>query len=779
MMRLLFVFFLFNFATSTEAQLNGTYTVGSIGDDYPNSYDAFTALQTLGMNGSVEFVISPGNYGLLFISNVNVPSGEHLLIRSAENNPNTVLFEAGEVIQTDSVILSGISFSRPNDGSVNSVLDIYHASCRVHKCRIIDQYNTTIITPEATLKIDHGSTGTNNVYIDSCFIYSIEGLNSLSPSNSTVIQRGGDGGAFFHADTIWGGWDTWTSNYRELKKCELYLDDGLDEYGTALIDSCSISFYPYLNAGQIQTTTLSNSTINCSGIVALSTTTTHNCHFVCKTDLSMGNNCIHSNNIMEQYCHINQSNNAKIVSNVFKDKLVFQGYLDAYFVNNFFQDTLRIQGENGIYFYNNNFADSAYLISQIWGGGFVNNNFMDVQMENVELLEISHNNYSGHGMYMPFYSYFDSSPTYYDPNFTSVTDNHINNPALYSLATNLTYPETFLDVDDEVRELPWSIGADEAWLQLPLVDTIKLVCGSDYPLKLPDSLASIYHWEPAILLIDSSLSVPTIHVDTINRLWLVDSLGNVIDSILFMPYTFPSTSRTLYGYCGFDYKLATYAQGDAPISWQPIGDLDDPTAHIVTANVDSTTQFVVTIDLGVCGIRYDSILFVMDQGVYANIMIDSGDCYSLKFETNSYCYDSLTWNLGDGSFVTDDLSFWHTYSDTGLVNISLIVWNHGISATDSLQLVIGCLEDLELDASSILVYPNPTNSQLIVEWPSQEGGISYQLIDQLGRIIETGYWNPTMNNLTQQQLSLEKYSAGTYFLELNENIQTVMKLPSH
>jgi hypothetical protein len=78
---------------------------------------------------------------------------------------------------------------------------------------------------------------------------------------------------------------------------------------------------------------------------------------------------------------------------------------------------------------------------------------------------------------------------------------------------------------------------------------------------------------------------------------------------------------------------------------------------------------------------------------------------------------------------------------------------------------------LSVDAFSnatIKVYPNPTSDFLHVEVAAQNSRKTYQIIDDLGRIVATG----TMVDTTTE-ISVSSLKTGMYFLKIGE--QTPVK----
>ena len=118
------------------------------------------------------------------------------------------------------------------------------------------------------------------------------------------------------------------------------------------------------------------------------------------------------------------------------------------------------------------------------------------------------------------------------------------------------------------------------------------------------------------------------------------------------------------------------------------------------------------------------------------------------FRDNSDDFITSVWDLGDSTIIYDDLSFWHTYSDTGTYMIKYYITNQ-YNCTDSLikSLVINPIYKTHIptafspngDGYNDYFYPetiggNSYNMKIYSRW----GGIIYD--------VDNGKWDGTMNN---------------------------------
>jgi PKD repeat protein len=108
---------------------------------------------------------------------------------------------------------------------------------------------------------------------------------------------------------------------------------------------------------------------------------------------------------------------------------------------------------------------------------------------------------------------------------------------------------------------------------------------------------------------------------------------------------------------------------------------------------------------------------------------------ALSTTNTSQNANAYVWDFGDGNTSTQTQPT-HTYAAPGTYTITLIATNACGGADTSTQ-VMEVLESLEMEESSILVYPNPNNGTFTVEGLTLLTGQSLELLDVSGRIIAT------------------------------------------
>lgn len=767
MKQLIFILLL---SFSGFAQLSGSYTVGQSGT-YPDLDSAISDLNNQGISGSVEFVVENGTYTQLIINNFD-PGVDSLMIRSASGIADSVIINRGWLTNSNRITLSHLTFQMPPVSNLVSVVKLTVCDdIHFNACKVIDTVTTNFNSNEGGIKIDHGfAQPFKFVYIDTCYIYTLDGSLGFTPgAESTIVEKGNTGRIYYNNDSIFGGWNLPNGGQRQIRNCYLMIDNGIDEAGTFIIDSCEVDIFPIMGNLQVSANSIKNSTFSGNTVVDMTTDNIINCVFnvEARSSYNLGT-LIKDNRFYSDFrCSYGQGN--KYENNDFYD-FTIASFENAMAVNNRFYDTLDI-GFGYFHLVHNSFGPSSLLID-VFSNGELRNNLINTyavyQGDNSNKV-FRHNNWIGTDIYTNYYAGFDDAPTRYDPQFTSATDLHINNPALFERAEFLTEPLTVEDMDDEARLQYRTPGADEVCLSLPLPDTVFVDCGTEYMLKSCQSLQdSNYIWKPGTAMIDSMAQYLLVAVDSTITVWLEDSLGNVIDQMVLTPAALPlSTVHNLYTYCGFTIPMGAYLPIAGEISWSP-NTVSDTTSSEVTVYVDTSSVYVATIQLGQCGSFTDTFYINVNQSPQVAIYLDSIDCATGYFDPYINCYDSLLWDFGDGNISTV-FNPVHTYAIEANYQVSLIVWNAGYVDSATVNIYFGCSGLSENERSLYKLYPNPTNELITVEASTSCIGESFIILNTLGEVVQSGIINDE-----QTDIPMLKQAPGNYlFISKGQRIQFI------
>jgi hypothetical protein len=139
------------------------------------------------------------------------------------------------------------------------------------------------------------------------------------------------------------------------------------------------------------------------------------------------------------------------------------------------------------------------------------------------------------------------------------------------------------------------------------------------------------------------------------------------------------------------------------------------------------------------------------------------------FTNNSGNAESYLWDFGDGN-VSADTNAVHKYASDGIYTVTLTAVNCDLSEMkqQSKQVII----DLNpiIHTSEMMLYPNPTTRFFTVKLPPASIGISYRMIDALGRIIQKGNFTREVNDV-----DLHAVAAGIYILQTGNVTRKIVK----
>lgn len=779
------------FAQLVSAQLSGTYSAGNLTDDFPSIQDAIDAITQQGMSGTVTIRVSAGSYNTLTLNNIVPPLGSKLIFVSTSSNAQDVTFTQGSIINCERIEIKDLSFIMPPPGTEYSLVSVITSKeIRIVRCRIIDDYNSDTVWNFGPLEVDVGwSGGTHNVHIDSCFITSLEGQIPYSASRQTVLINGQAGKIFFHSDTINGGFDFNFNENREFRNCVLHLPRHIDGHGTDIIDSCDIYFHLGNNglpgSYELQADVITNNNVFANGgNIDLTSKTVINNYVHGNADCTGGGISLHQNNYFDgDLTYLVASWTSSSINSLFESNIVtgesyFSGVSSgpSYVANNSFLNHVTTGGSGSdLRFYHNNFKPDTWFVCQSWGQ-MINNNFSDVYFQFIGGLYqgsptvlLSHNNYLIQDSSSFFYSYYDDNPTYLNPDYDYSYGLHIHNPALYTVAKYLPPSYLSYDMDDEIRSGERSVGADESCLSFPLPDSIQINCGSIYTLELCDSLSDGVHWEPMSLFVDPTSALPSLLVDSIITIYLLDSLDIILDSIVLSTTSSPSTSRDLYGTCNIVYNIATYHQDSSQIHWSPGHLFSDSTSYATSISLDTTTIIVATHESGNCPVRYDSITFHINTYPQIFFIVDSQSCLGRHFQSFTNCFDSTKWEFSDGTTYNDVTDVWHEFPDTGNYQIIYSVWMDGVMATDTVYGFVDCVSLEEILSTDFNIYPNPASNYFFLDVSTSLIGEEYTVCDSQGKTILTGKLEDESTYIKTSNLS-----SGVYLIRVGQVTKKIL-----
>ena len=160
-------------------------------------------------------------------------------------------------------------------------------------------------------------------------------------------------------------------------------------------------------------------------------------------------------------------------------------------------------------------------------------------------------------------------------------------------------------------------------------------------------------------------------------------------------------------------------------------------------------------------------IIVIDE-VVANFNF-SQSTSTVDFTSTSTMADSLFWDFGDSTGVSDSLTVQHIYDSLGTYDVWLYAYNE--CGVDSVMMQVTTddvgVEDYQFDFK---MYPNPANTTASIVGLKE--GSKIELINILGETLFV-----TTTNGNTENLELYNYSNGTYFVKVStESGQMAKKL---
>lgn len=772
-----------------SAQYQGTYTVGPQGD-FATIEIAIDSLKLYGFQGDVTLEIPQGNYPGVEIVDMLVPAGLRLTIKGV-GAYRGVRFESMTLERCTNIQLEGLTLYRRDQFVPHTVLEMSgFDSLRIVNCQITDSIIDADFSSDATLKIrNNGSSSpfnTNSVVFDSCHIFSWVGQQGNS-ANTTIDESGSL--ITYLNDTITGKLREFFLYDKRYIKCQLELYSSIEQQTTQLIDSCLFNLNT--SAISIEAQAIYNSTFNFVGYMrAQGNSLTVNCEFNgplahmdglevlrstfnCDVEFNYGNR-FHHNKVYGDFDY-NASGSFYFYDNYLFGK-TFTSEVSVgpvhYYYNNFFFDDFRNLSTSS-WMHHNSFAHGTTYFVSGTDHKIENNILSKLRVGSVTDLMINGNNYLSTDPNTLDWAAQDIHAKFINPLYLSQSDLHIQNPSLFGCIPLSPTLFTDYDIDDDLRSVRPSPGADESCIKLPLLDTLSVMCGSKLSLKNCEFIEN-YEWGPASMVNDSSDLFPFVRPTNDFYLYLYNN-GNLVDSTYLVIDSLESGSRMDTALCAEDKTLYSVTPDGYLINWEPasgVAGVNDPRTLEL---VDTNTMFVAIKSAPSCPKAYDTIYMVIDNRPVVEIDYDfnTSNCKTFVAQTNVNCSDSVRWDFGDGVFSNND-QVSHTFMNEGLYVVVLTAWHHGESSQATWNFYAqGCLGIAETNSTpNLIVFPNPSTGQFFYEIDEPLIGQPYHVYDLNGRTVFSGSFD-----LENGQIDLD-LSPGTYFLDLKNNHRT-LKLMVH
>lgn len=138
-------------------------------------------------------------------------------------------------------------------------------------------------------------------------------------------------------------------------------------------------------------------------------------------------------------------------------------------------------------------------------------------------------------------------------------------------------------------------------------------------------------------------------------------------------------------------------------------------------------------------------------------------------------YTTVSWNFGDGSPTSNLVNPTHAYATTGIYNVCVTATNACDTYTFCKNLdtsILGTADFSLENPITLVLYPNPAQNQVNIQYESQAANAQLEIYDLTGRLIAS---HSTTEAKGTWQLPLHNMASGIYVVVLKENNQIIMQ----
>lgn len=107
----------------------------------------------------------------------------------------------------------------------------------------------------------------------------------------------------------------------------------------------------------------------------------------------------------------------------------------------------------------------------------------------------------------------------------------------------------------------------------------------------------------------------------------------------------------------------------------------------------------------------------------------------VQFNDTSLFADSVHWDFGDGSLISNESMPIHDYASQGLYTVQFVAYNNCGSDTTLLDIQLMTTGIIGLEQNKIRVFPNPASDVLNVQLSDTPKEATLQMVDVLGRVV--------------------------------------------
>lgn len=505
------------------SQLSGTYTLGDANSDFLTFSDAAYEIKSQGLEGNVNFLVKPGTYYNVYISNIENPEKFEINFSyDGTENDSALIIGRLKVFKSHFVSFNGFSIYTEENNNKSCVVIEESDFFRIENCKIIDLFNNNYLYGEGLILVDFPTGGpillNYDVFLNNCIIASEE---------NTIYLLGSKGTMYLESCLMFGHIEEGVAGRKKnYNNNTFHLNDN-DFKNTSQNFNNNI-FYSDQNYLKIRGNFRNNEfhtecEINVDNYLYFNT-------FFDDVDLDRGESVKVIENTFYKEFQTTFGSSIRFINNIFIDNVNIHSQY-SFFGNNSFYDTVSITHGPGYSIHNNNFAQDAYLETLFTSGTIQNNNLGNLMIVQPTVWKVIDNNFvnMGNGNV----NNYGENAYFYDPTYLNINGLYASNPLLIGKGTEVKSIINY-DIDSVLRKEPCTIGANEICFDWQ-VNEIDLKCSDSLQLDLClDTLENMY-WSPSYLFDDSTSTNPLIFPEDSSTIYLHENNGTVIDSLIINP----------------------------------------------------------------------------------------------------------------------------------------------------------------------------------------------------------------------------------------------------
>jgi len=221
---------------------------------------------------------------------------------------------------------------------------------------------------------------------------------------------------------------------------------------------------------------------------------------------------------------------------------------------------------------------------------------------------------------------------------------------------------------------------------------------------------------------------------------------------------------------------ASGGTGTYTFAWTPAETLSDPTIANPVATPDVTTTYTVSIDDGETIIT-GSVTVTVNPSPQVDLGADATICVYNTITLDATVPGAVSYLWTPGGYTTPTIVVDSTGVGIGSVTYSVVVTGaNDCQGTDAINITFDpctMINDI-FDNLSVSVYPNPATNVLNVNISGSAEAVEYLLLNYQGQKVYSRTIGHVNGNIADQ-INLETFAPGIYYLRLNTNDNVSIK----